>query len=411
MIAILIYSLAFHIQFVNSQELAEPEAAPAEQEYDALFGSWGGLKDSLLESGITIEAAVTGNIMGLVSGGLDRGIYQTFAYQLTTTIDSESAGLWSNGTFLFSGLALTGGPLHNKVGDYQWSSNIDSYGVDTLQLYEAWYEHSFMEGKLTVLAGLHEYNSDFYSLDYASTLINSSFAFGPEVSQVGNSTYPITSLAARVRIQPTENSYLALAVYDGVPGNPKNYGRTSVILEKKDGLFYAAEAGITSTEEDSVTDYFKLAVGGWYQTTNFIDYADRERSNNSGAYIIAERKILSEESDPAQGLGVFGQFGLAQGDRNFIAQYLGAGLHYTGLICGRDLDIATFGVASAMHGDDYLNDIEGSVRAETALEASYRINLGHGIAIQPDVQYIVNPGLTTDENHAVVVGTRIDIIF
>lgn len=395
----------------EESDQGDNSATEEKQEYDALFGSWSGLRDQWAESGVTVEAVVTGDVMGLVSGGLDRGLYQTFAYQLTATVDTAAAGMWENGTFMFSGIALTGQPLNSYVGDYQWSNNIDSFGVDTLQIYEAWYEHSFLDGDVSILFGMHDYNSDFYYLDYASVLIQSSFGFGVDVSQVTNSTYPVTSLATRLRVQPTKNSYAAFAVYDAVPGSPNNYGRTTVSVSKKDGYFYAGEVGLTSDEEESVTDYFKVAVGGWFQTTDFVDYADKERSNNGGAYIIGERKVFSEEEDPGQGLGVFGQFGIAPGSRNFIGQYIGAGVHYTGLLPCRDQDIFAAGVASAMHGNQYLDQIPDSRRAETALEVSYRFNVGHGIAIQPDVQYIVNPGLTTEQNHAVVVGTRIDINF
>lgn len=415
--------LNIHQALCEDQELApvaeiavespgEPEAAAAEpEEHNALFGSWGGLKDKWAESGVTVEAVVTGDIMGLVSGGIDRGLYQTFAYQLTTSVDTETAGLWKNGTFVVSGLALTGQPLNQVVGDYQWSNNIDSYGVDTLQLYEAWYEHSFADGAVTVLFGLHDYMSDFYYLEYGIPMIQSSFSFGPELSQVTNSTYPVTSLAARIRIQPTDNSYLALAAFDGVPGSPNNYGRTTVSVSRKDGVFYAAEVGLTATEEEAETDYYKVALGGWLQTTDFVDWGERERSDNGGGYVIGERKIFAEEEDPAQGLGIFGQFGLTQGDRNFIARYIGAGLNYTGLIPGRNEDMTMFGVASAHHGSQYLEEVDGSLRAETAIELSYRYECGHGIAVQPDFQYIINPGLVTERNHAMIVGTRIDVNF
>ena len=397
-IALLLAILTLNTSIINAQES------------DTLFGNWRGLKDTLEESGITAEASIIGDAMGVVSGGLDKGVTQVFLYQLGTEIDTEKAGLWKDGTFLFSAIGITGGPLYDRTGDFQFADNIDGYGVDTFTLYEAWYEHSFMDGDLTLLTGLHEYNSEFYALDYAYALINSSFAFGPELSQIGNSTYPITALTARVRIQPSENSYAMFAVYDGVPGNPNNLQGTQVILNKNDGVFYAAEAGITSSEEDTETDYFKLALGAWHRTTDFTDYQERQRADTSGGYLIGERKIYNE-GDSTQGLGAFFQAGVTQGDRYFIAQYFGAGLHYTGLFTGRDEDITAIGIAQARTGSAYTDFDTNAVSAETAYEISYRAALGHGISIQPDIQYISNPGLSKDLSHALVVGTRLEVSF
>jgi porin len=283
-------------------------------------------------------------------------------------------------------------------------------GSDTVTLYEAFYEHSFMDGNLTLLGGLHDYNSEFYVLDYALTLLNSSFGFGPELSQTVNSTYPVTAPAFRVRYQPTGNSYVMAAAYDGVPGKPGDYKGTHIILNKNDGIFYAAEMGLTSTEEDTPVNYYKIALGGWYRSTDYTDYADVERSDDGGAYIIGERKIYSEE-DPRQGLGVFGQFGTAPGDRNFVAKYYGAGFNYTGLLPGRDLDIAALGVASAHHGGQYLSFDQGAATAETALELTYRAPIAYGLTLQPDILYIINPGLHKDINHALVLGSRIEVMF
>lgn len=380
------------------------------EDSDSLLGDWGGAKSALEDAGISTEAVVIGDVMGVVSGGRDKGTYQVFLYQLGAEVDTEKAGLWKDGTFLINMIGISGGPIYTRTGDFQVSSNIDGLGVDTLTLYEAWYEHSFLDGNLTVLAGLHEFNSEFYLLDYSSALLNSSFGFGPELSQIGNSTYPSTAMAARIRVQPTDDSYGMFAVYDGVPGNPNNLQGTQVILNRDDGLFFATEFGITSTEEDTLEHYYKVALGAWYRTTDFTDFAEKERSNNGGGYFIAERKILSEE-DASQGLGMFVQVGATQGDRNIMGQYLGAGLHYTGLIANRDEDITTVGVAHARHGKSYTRFDETATPSETAFEFSYRAAVSHGLTIQPDIQYIINPGTDKEVDHALVVGTRLEVLF
>lgn len=283
-------------------------------------------------------------------------------------------------------------------------------GVDTFSIYEGFYEHSFLDDKASFLFGLVDYNSEFYVLDYGLILMHSSFGYGIDVSQAANSTYPLTGLTGRLRVEPTDDSYFMFSMSDAVPGDPDNYHGTHVQLRTSDGIFYAAEYGLTSTEEDSITNYYKVALGGWYRTTDFEDYAGNQRSNTGGVYLIGEKQ-LTHEADPTQGLGAFAQIGFAEPNKNLIGQYFGAGLHYTGLIPGRDSDITALGVAHARHGNSYMNSIPGSLRAETAIEFSYSAPIGYGIRLQPDIQYIVNPGTDSSIDNALVIGSRIEVVF
>lgn len=395
-----------HTLLVTLFTLHAPASA---QEDGGLFGDWGGSKNTLQENGIAVEGVVIADVAGVVSGGRERGAVHTVLYSLGIETDTAEAGLWEDGTFVVNLVGITGGPIYQKVGDFQFTSNIDALGQDTFNLYEAWYEHSFFDGALTWLNGMHDYNSEFYALDYGAVLLNASFGFGIELSQTGNSTYPVTGLASRVRYQPTDNSYAMFAVYDGIPGSPRNPKGTHVHLRKDDGLFYAAEVGITSTEEETPTDYYKIALGGWYRTTNYTDYRDIERSSNGGGYIIGERKLFAEE-DTSQGLGAFFQIGATQGDRNVMGQYLGLGLHYTGLIPCRDGDVFAIGMAHARRGTSYKEVDSNLTKTETTFEWSYRADIGHGIAIQPDIQYVINPGASEELDNALVLTARIEVM-
>ena len=93
---------------------------------------------------------------------------------------------------------------------------------EAVKIYEAWYEHRFFDERLSLLAGLHDYNSEFDVLEYASDFLNSSFGISPDISQVGPSIFPTTALAPRgSRRSRPAGSYLLAALYDGVPGDPE----------------------------------------------------------------------------------------------------------------------------------------------------------------------------------------------
>jgi porin len=51
------------------------------------------------------------------------------------------------------------------------------------------------------------------------------------------------------------------------------------------------------------------------------------------------------------------------------------------------------------------------VGAEMVLEATYQAQINKWLSIQPDLQFIINPGGTRDLGNAAVIGGRVSITF
>jgi porin len=117
-------------------------------------------------------------------------------------------------------------------------------------------------------------------------------------------------------------------------------------------------------------------------------------------------------------------------DRNLIAFSLNAGLTMHEPILGRDDDTAGIGVnftqvsASATGFDEdsgfYNPGVYSPVRHnETVFEATYQYQVVPWWQIQPDIQYVLNPGAgivnpyapTQKINNELVVGLRTNITF
>ena len=209
----------------------------------------------------------------------------------------------------------------------------------------------------------------------------------------------------RAKAQLSDHLYLQAAVYDGVPGDPNNPRGTHVKHPSGDGYFYAAETGLVAKEDES---YYKLAVGGWYHTADFEDFDGESRDKNHGIYLIGEKKLFSED-DPDQGLGAFFQTGFARADRNQLGQYFGAGFSYQGAIPGRDSDNLSLGLAVARNGSDFRDANPELNTAEVAIELTYRAEVTPYFAVQPDFQYIFNPGTDPALKDAVVLGFRTEV--
>jgi porin len=373
-----------------------------------------GILTALQDRGIIAEAVLSFDLLYNTHGGIERDGTILGNFDLTFEVNPEELGGWKDGTFFLYLLGNwnSGGLMSDKVGDLQVTSNIETQGA--MRLYEAWYEHSFADDRVSLLVGLHDLNSEFDVIEYGSSFTHSAFGISTDISQIGPSIFPTTSVAARVKVRPTEGSYVLAAVYDGVPGNPNHPTRTTVRLEKDEGVFAVLEAGLVRSEPER-DDYFKLGAGTWLHTAEVENFAGKMDDRNFGLYLNAEKKLFSE-SDSAEGLGAFVQLGFADEDRNQVAYYWGAGLHYTGLIPGRDSDVIGLAAASAWNGSEFVRFSEDVAMTpvedtETTIELLYRAEVLPGLVLQPGVQYVVNPRMDPDVRNAWQVGLRLEMSF
>lgn len=375
--------------------------AMAEEPLPWLLGDWGGKRSALAAQGFDFEFVATVDVLGTVDGGLDEGFEAPGNFDLVMSVDTGAAGWWQNGTFNFYFLGNAGGDPSTRTGDYQVASNIEA--PNTFKLYEAWYEHRFANERVSVLVGLHDLNSEFYVTEHGLLFLNSSFGIGPEIGQAVPSFFPTTSPAVRLRVAPTTNTYVIAAVYDGVPGDPADPYGTEVAFDDGDGVFGIGEIGLIG----SGTTYYKLGLGGWITTAQFDDFAGDSHNDNAGIYLIGERDLW--RADDGRGIGVFAQLGFADEEMNQTGTYAGAGINWTGPLPSRPTDVAGFAVAHARNGDDFRAANPGIERAETALEWTYLIPAAPWLNIQPDVQYVIDPGTDPTLDNAVVVGFRVQV--
>ena len=123
----------------------------------------------------------------------------------------------------------------------------------------------------------------------------------------------------------------------------------------------------------------------------------------------------TEANASNQGLGWFGRIAFGPQNRNFVGFCFDTGLVYTGLIPTRDEDQVGVGFVYAQltNGARRTLELGGSrgVGAEMVLEFAYKAILTPWLYIQPDAQFIINPGATQDLSNAFVIGGRVSIDF
>ena len=370
------------------------------------------VKEDFVQKGIATEVVYTVDYFANTQGGTKRKDTFLTNLNLTLNIDTQKVGLWGGGQIFVYLLENSGSDklTGSIVGDLQTVSNIEA--PRTMRLYELWYQHHFKKDKLSLLFGFHDYNSEFNVTEYGSLYHNSSFGIQPDISTNARpSIFPLAAPGIRLKVAPHQQWEILFAVYDGDPGDPdvdEHFPRSD--FDSEGGAFIAGEVAY-HFNNDYLPGFVKLGI--WNNTGDFDDVSDlngsgtsKKRSGNMGGYVLIDKQLYKEKDD--QGLGGFIQFGANDKRVNEVNMYIGGGINYKGLFPQRDDDEIGIAIAHARINDDIVG-AGGRDDYETTIEVTYSAQINDHIRIQPDFQYILNPGATTGVKDAFVVGVRVEV--
>jgi porin len=393
-------------------EPREPGPVPEspQTEETRLTKNWGGARARLSGLGVDLAVIYKGEFNANLGGGLARGTAYLGNLDVRVSVDGDKLlGLKGTSAF-FYGLGDHGGHPSQYVGDAQVTSNIETNAA-TFKLYEAWIQQLACEDRLSLLAGLHDLNSEFYVTESSGLFLNNSFGTGKDLSQSGvngPSVFPATSPAIRVRAEPSKAAYLQAGVFGGTAGAPQEPRGTQVSLRASDGALLIVEAGYLRGAADPTERAGKYGVGAWSYTRAFDRLAGGGQDASRGAYLLASQSL-------GERVSVFVRYGVASSSVNRYGSALGAGIALAAPLPTRDKDRFGLAVANLGLGDEFRQSLadagKGSLGSETALEATYRIELVPGVAIQPDFQYVFHPSADPTLEAAQVLTLRFELSF
>ncbi len=135
-----------------------------------------------------------------------------------------------------------------------------------------------------------------------------------------------------------------------------------------------------------------------------------------GFYVHADQMVYQEAPGSDQGLYVFVASGYyPQSEISIVPFQINAGLHYKGLFPGRDDDRTVLHFIYGNLSDDYARSVHVPGRhfadSEKVLEFGHRFQVTKWSYIQPDLQYVIDPGGTGDIPDAVVIGAQMGVTF
>ena len=367
-------------------------------------------------SPFTAEVSYLGDVVSNLSGGISKGTVYMGMIDVGIRFETEKTGWWKGGTLFVRGQNTHGGAAtESLVGALQVLSNIENgYAC---YLYEIWYQQTL--GPVSVLFGKHDLNADFVVSEYAGLFLNVAFGIHSSVAlNVPVSIFPMTSLGVVTSVQFSDAVALRVGVYDGDPGSFElDHHNVDFTLNPDNDLLAIGELQFDLTRNERHIGTYKI---GSYYHIGYYDLLGKSNliRGNYGIYGIADVEIVPRAPISGKGFSTFFQLGWAPSDRNFNDYYIGAGFNCFGLLKGRSNDVLglAFAHAEISRAVTHINindpvGIPSMKNFETAIELSYKIQLSDYLSIQPDIQYILNPGVTVDIDNALVVLIRFESQF
>jgi porin len=400
-----------------------------------LLGDMGGLRPFLSQYGLSLSIQETSEVLGNVTGGTTQNFEYDGLTQMTLQMDTERAFGLHGGTFNVSGLQIHGRDLSSdNLQTLQTASGIEA--DRSSRLWELWYDQKFLkEDRLDVKIGQQSLDQEFMVSQNALLFVNTMFGWPmlPSADMPGGGpAYPLSALGVRCRLRPTDSLTILAGAFNGGPvsnnnGDPQEENATGTSFPTEGGgLFigelqyaYPALGGMVYTDRQPLSGTYRL--GFWYDTEDFADLnidnagqslasptttgIPRDHHGDYAFYGVMDQMVWSDpnDEDADRTLNVFARaMGTPEEDRNLIDLSANVGLTFHEPIPHRGDDTVGIGMGYAKVGDGQVNfDKDTNTfggtsfpvqSSEEFVEVTYQYQLTPWCQLQPDFQYVFNPG-------------------
>jgi porin len=429
-------SFAVCLTFSLGVPAALAQTAPAPPDFTTglwtrgnLLGDAGGLRSALWNYGITFGIQDINEVWGNVTGGIKRGTSYDGVTLASIGLDTQRAFGWSGGTFNISAWNIRGRSISSdNLLNLQTVSGI--LATPTTRIWEVWYQQSFLDGQFDIRLGQQSLDQEFMVSANSALFINTMMGW-PMVPSAdlyaGGPAYPLSSLGVRARAQlPAGFTVLGGVFDDNPPGGPFDADSQLLGSTRWGGNFNLRTGALIIGEiqyalnqpSNGQMDYGAGSSGlpGTYKLGFWADTAPfpSPRFDNTGAplalaggtplnlrnnfsvYGVADQVVWQAGGDDPRSVSVFARLMGAPGDRNLINFSVNAGITMKAPLPGRDDDTfgIGFGIAKVSPAAAGF-DIDSGLPArgtETFIEITYQVQVTGWWQVQPDFQYVFNPG-------------------
>jgi porin len=402
-----------------------------------LFGDWNGERTRLAEQGITFQFGYTSEAAHNFSGGTRHTTRYADQWLLGSTFDLDKLLAWRGATF---DLAITNRNGRNlgqdaDLGVYEQVQEIYGRGQTwllttfalTQKLFDG--ELEWRIGRLPVGADFDDFSCDFQNLTFCG-------------SQPGNIVgdywynWPVSQWATTVKWHTSDQTYVKLGAYQLNPLYVDNTWARSNGWKVSfpggtTGALLPLEFGWTPTIGGLPGNY---KLGGWYnnaggenlyydanhQPMALTGEAPLQESARHGGYVSLQQQISGDAG--GEGVSLFFNATMADGATSAVDRQFALGAMFDGPF-GRIDD--RIGVAvGATHGSNELaryarlyNLLHPDAQLpvadtyELAAEVFYDWRPIPSLSLRPNLQYLADPGGSTQNRNAFVLGLKTSIAF
>jgi porin len=412
-----------------------PEHTDSFPRSDYLTGNWGGARDRLREKGFEIGFNYTAEPMYNAFGGEKTGGTYIHNIDLNLKLDLDRIFGGGNTTFLVQVAQRTG---HSTSARYVAPSEggntftvQEAYGSQTVHLVNVQFNTRFLDDRLNLAYGRLVATDDFLRSPLYCQFINSSFCGNPETVSLQNplafSSYPAAQWGARGRYDSASRDWTFQAAVYNADVNSQNGDPAGTVKNRHgidwqfggNGVVLAGEVQYHLNRHSTATLPGVYKVGGFYMNGDYQDISKTDDSTvegNAMLWLLADQALYRETLGSGQGLSAFAALVFSLEDKvNTMDNYFNIGLLYTGLFNARPKDVTGVAVTAGWYSDELntARDSEGKKHQdyEAVIEVSHKFVLTRGIAITPDIQYVIHPAGTGDIDNALLIGGRLSIQF
>ena len=346
-----------------------------------------------------------GDITSVVSGGTSESGRYLDNIEITGEASLEKLFGWT-GARVFGHLLSNSGAAPNDIaGTLQGIDNIE-VARPRAKIYQLWMEQEFADGRASVLGGLYDLNSEFYQTEAAGLLIAPAFGIGSELAATGPngpSIFPSTALALRARWDVAEGQRIQGAILNAEAG----------VLGDPDGVDLSFDNGALVIGEWVQSGDMQVRIGAWSYTDKQDDIRDTDLlgapllRRAHGVYASLEGELGAFGDSTVSG---FLRAGTSEGHTTPYAGGWQAGLLMTSVFATRPDSTFSIGVNQGLiNARQRANDRDlggNPSNGESAVEITYADKIGENLTLQPDLQFIHNPGADASRDAVVVAMLR-----
>jgi porin len=357
---------------------------------DKATGGWWGERRRLDQAGIEIGASLVLEGFKNFRGGLHTdSITGSSIFDLYLSIDTEKLMGWKGGKF-YADLEDHAGPnpSTNQVGDLQMFDKLNA--EPSLQIFELWYEQKLFNDRLRIKIGKVDANTELSVIENGLQFLNASTQASPTIFLFPTTPDPMPSI--NLFLTPATFYYASFGAYysnrsvafGNFVGSPRD------IQLSNNGAFLIGETGLRWQSAPVLAKDGNLKLGAWGHTGTFTRFDGSRKQGASGYYVILDQTLWQPAGEPEDGRGLrtFLEYGHTQSTVNAIDWNIAGGLAWQGPFPTRSKDVLGIGPDYA-----HISPRAGLPKSyELAIETFYNARITGWLAIQPDLQYIVNPG-------------------